>query len=86
MSAVASVAFVRTVPKTGKVAEQAVLDDASREWLEQLRSDGAVHDEAVARLHTLLLRAARFEVARRRPTLPHPRYLSPLLWHDLLHG
>jgi RNA polymerase sigma-70 factor (ECF subfamily) len=27
----------------------------------------------VARLHALLLRAARFEVARRRPTLPHLR-------------
>ena len=30
-------------------------------------------DEAVARLHALLLRAARFEVARRRPSLPHLR-------------
>ena len=27
----------------------------------------------MARLHALLLRAARFEVARRRPTLPHLR-------------
>ena len=27
----------------------------------------------IARLHALLLRAARFEVARRRPTLPHLR-------------
>ncbi len=33
----------------------------------------AGRDEAVARLHELLLRAARFEVARRRPTLPHLR-------------
>ncbi len=32
-----------------------------------------VGDEAIARLHALLLRAARFEVARRRPTLPHLR-------------
>ena len=30
-------------------------------------------DEAVARLHALLLRAARFECARRRPALPHLR-------------
>ena len=30
-------------------------------------------DAAVARLHAVLLRAARFEVARRRPTLPHLR-------------
>lgn len=49
------------------------LDDESREWLRCLRVDGPVKDEAVARLHALLLRAARFEVARRRPTLPHLR-------------
>ena len=30
-------------------------------------------EEAIARLHALLLRAARFEVARRRPALPHLR-------------
>jgi len=29
-----------------------------------------MHDEAVARLHALLLRAARFEVSRRRQTTP----------------
>jgi RNA polymerase sigma-70 factor, ECF subfamily len=50
-----------------------LLDDDSREWLRSLRASGAVHEEAVARLHALLLRAARFEVARRRPTLPHLR-------------
>jgi RNA polymerase sigma-70 factor (ECF subfamily) len=49
------------------------LDPESREWLRSLRAGGAEHDEAVRRLHTLLLRAARFEVARRRPTLPHLR-------------
>jgi RNA polymerase sigma-70 factor (ECF subfamily) len=49
------------------------LDDDSREWLRALRATGVVRDEAVARLHTLLLRAARFEVARRRPLLPHLR-------------
>ncbi len=49
------------------------LDDESREWLRCLRADGLVHDDAVARLHALLLRAARFEVARRRPSLPHVR-------------
>ena len=47
------------------------LDEASREWLRALR--GAGREEAVVRLHALLLRAARFEVARRRPTLPHLR-------------
>src|SRR4029078_12729908 len=38
-----------------------------------LRAEGVTRDEAVARLHALLLRATRFEVARRRPTLPHLR-------------
>ena len=49
------------------------LDDESREWLRSLRAEGAVKEDAVARLHALLLRAALYEVARRRPTLPHLR-------------
>jgi RNA polymerase sigma-70 factor (ECF subfamily) len=51
-------------------AEQLRLDPESRRWLEQLREG---RDDAVADLHALLLRAARFEVARRRPALPHLR-------------
>jgi RNA polymerase sigma-70 factor, ECF subfamily len=47
------------------------LDDESREWLQSLRAKDAISEDAIARLHALLLRAARFEVARRRPTLPH---------------
>jgi len=50
-----------------------VLDAESREWLQSLRATGATGQEATARLHALLLRAARFEVARRRRTLPHLR-------------
>jgi RNA polymerase sigma-70 factor, ECF subfamily len=49
------------------------LDEESRGWLRDLRADGAAREQAVERLHALLLRAARFEVARRRPTLPHLR-------------
>jgi RNA polymerase sigma-70 factor (ECF subfamily) len=49
------------------------LDPGSGEWLRSLRASGAEREEAIARLHALLLRAARFEVARRRPTLPHLR-------------
>jgi RNA polymerase sigma-70 factor (ECF subfamily) len=62
----------RTHVPAGK-AQTAILDSESREWLNSLRAEGAVRDEAVTRLHTLLLRAARFEVARRRPSLPHLR-------------
>jgi RNA polymerase sigma-70 factor (ECF subfamily) len=40
---------------------------------DELRSTGAAHDDAVARLHELLLRAARFEVGRRRASMPHVR-------------
>jgi RNA polymerase sigma-70 factor, ECF subfamily len=50
-----------------------LLDPESRDWLRALRAQGREHDEAVARLHALLLRAARFECARRRPALPHLR-------------
>jgi RNA polymerase sigma-70 factor (ECF subfamily) len=50
-----------------------LLDEESRAWLRDLRSDGRTRDEAIARLHALLLRSARFECARRRPTLPHLR-------------
>jgi len=49
------------------------LDEESRSWLRDLRSDGTPRDAAVARLHELLLRAARFEVSRRRPLHPHLR-------------
>jgi len=48
-------------------------DPESREWLRDLRAAGVVREEAIGRLHALLLRAARFEVARRRPSLPHLR-------------
>src|SRR4029079_1181994 len=40
------------------------------EWHLDLHGEGARRDEAVARLHGLLLRAPRFEVFRRRGPLP----------------
>jgi RNA polymerase sigma-70 factor (ECF subfamily) len=49
------------------------LDPESREWLTDLRRGDARYDAAVGRLHALLVRAARFEVSRRRPSLPHLR-------------
>ena len=63
-----------TTPLSAAVATApALLDEESRGWLRDLRSEGPTKDQAVARLHDLLLRAARFECARRRPTLPHLR-------------
>jgi len=55
------------------LAEEVRPDEDSRRWLDELRDEGPTKDAAVARLHAVLLRAARFEVARRRPTLPHLR-------------
>jgi RNA polymerase sigma-70 factor (ECF subfamily) len=45
----------------------------SQAWLRALRSEGAERDRAIARLHDLLLRAARFELGRRRAALSYVR-------------
>jgi RNA polymerase sigma-70 factor, ECF subfamily len=47
------------------------LDAESAGWLEALSGTGPAHVGAVDRLHALLLRAARFEVARRRSSGAH---------------
>ena len=68
--------FMDSAPLTPAVAAEPrsrPLDPDSREWLRCLRGQGALYDDAVARLHALLLRAARFEVNRRRASLPHLR-------------
>ncbi|HEV2785794.1 MAG TPA: sigma-70 family RNA polymerase sigma factor [Solirubrobacteraceae bacterium] len=49
------------------------LDLESRRWLDELNGAGRERDAAVARLHDLLLRAARYEVSRRRFAMPHLR-------------
>jgi RNA polymerase sigma-70 factor, ECF subfamily len=46
------------------------LDLESADWIARLR---AREDDALRSLHELLLRAARFEIARRRPLHPHLR-------------
>ena len=48
------------------------LDRESRAWVEALDSTGARHDEAIRRLHALLLREAQFELRRRASSLRHP--------------
>src|SRR3954468_23007327 len=45
----------------------------SSEWLEALHGAGADHDQALERLHELLIGAARFEVSRRRAALSYVR-------------
>ncbi len=46
---------------------------SSEAWLEALRAEGPQRDQAISDLHALLLRAARFEVGRRRAALSHVR-------------
>ena len=72
---VAATATVEVVePAIPLVASPAPpLDLESAEWLRALRANDGTREAAIARLHALLLRAARFEVARRSATLPHLR-------------
>ena len=58
-------------PTVPELTETALIDAESREWLSDLRDPGPARDDAVRRLHALLLHAARFEVARRGPALAH---------------
>jgi RNA polymerase sigma-70 factor (ECF subfamily) len=44
-------------------------DDESCRWVEQLRAGHPRHDQAVARLHAVLLRVAFYELSRRRAQL-----------------
>jgi RNA polymerase sigma-70 factor (ECF subfamily) len=47
------------------------LDEDSRAWLAALRGPEPIRRQAHDDLHALLLRAARFELGRRRPALAH---------------
>jgi RNA polymerase sigma-70 factor, ECF subfamily len=62
-----------TVGGVTAVDPRPILDDDSRAWLHDLRADGQARDAALARLHAILLKAARFEAARRRATLTQLR-------------
>ena len=66
----ASVAAMRRAIRGG-ASRAPYADDQA--WLEALREPGPVRAEAVARLHEVLVRAARFELARRRHMLGHLR-------------
>lgn len=55
---------------TARNTRSAVVDvDDETTWLGPLASTGRAHDDAVAELHGLLLRASRFEVRRRASAL-----------------
>ncbi len=48
------------------------LDRESQTWVDALHSAGSRRDDAIRRLHALVLREARFEVRRRTAPLTHP--------------
>lgn len=72
MASAATVSLVEPLTPVALPTETP-FDAESREWLRSLRADDGTREHAIARLHALLLRAARFEVDRRRQTLPHLR-------------
>jgi RNA polymerase sigma-70 factor, ECF subfamily len=57
----------------GATPARAGTEPDSEWWLTVLRADGPEREEAVGRLHDLMLRAARFELGRRRAALSHIR-------------
>jgi RNA polymerase sigma-70 factor, ECF subfamily len=58
-----------------------VLDLESREWIDSLQAGDENGRAALERLHELLVRAARFELERRRHAFPHVRGDD---WDDLV--
>ena len=60
---------VRTTAGAAAKPRGGIAVDDSQEWLSSLRATGEEREAVIARLHELLVRAARFEAARRRPTL-----------------
>src|SRR4051812_32162810 len=60
------------MPIPGEMAAQET-DRGSAFLLERLRTEGGGREAALAELHALLLKAARFEIGRRRASLTHVR-------------
>jgi RNA polymerase sigma-70 factor, ECF subfamily len=57
------------VPVARHASQPHSIDVESLRWLRALSGTGRIREDAAERLHALLLRAARFEVARRRDAL-----------------
>lgn len=68
-----SVARALTSPVHGSAKVARHIDHESREWLARLGADGPKRDAAIGELHVLLVRAATFEVNRRRAMFPRLR-------------
>lgn len=73
MTAPQSATVARTMLRGRSSPAAGRIDADSSEWLRRLRSEGPEHESAVGELHSLLLRAASFEVQRKRGSLPGVR-------------
>jgi len=81
---VAPAPYLRSLVRNGQGYARRAMDRALREpaasadaeseaWIAALRGTGAERERALAQLHDLLLRAARFEAGRRRAALSYVR-------------
>ncbi len=70
---VARIESARVPTRTTRIAAPVTATSDSDAWLSALRAGGAVYSQAVDSLHALLVRAARFEVGRRRASLAYVR-------------
>ncbi len=66
----------------GPVDQQLVDVPAADDWVVRLQATGAVRDDAIRRLHALMLRAARFQVAR----MPEGRGVGSARLEEIVHG
>jgi len=66
--------MLRTTAATdASVSRAAPLGLESQEWIDRLRPESPHRDAAIGALHEILLKASRYEVARRRTSFPHLR-------------
>jgi RNA polymerase sigma-70 factor, ECF subfamily len=65
--------YPRPLMERGLEGSDVSAADQSQAWLAALRREGPGRERAIARLHELMLRAARFELRRRRAALSHVR-------------
>jgi RNA polymerase sigma-70 factor (ECF subfamily) len=72
-SAFGQLIYARRAMERAPEGRDVSADEQSQAWLSALRAEGGERDRAITRLHELLLRAARFEVGRRRAPLSQVR-------------
>src|SRR5947209_6906300 len=69
----AAAPYPRSAMETGIRCREVSRVRTSQDWLAELRADGGTQRQALADLHALLLKAAGYELRRRRAALAHVR-------------